>query len=823
MSAVLGWVRAEASMRWRGWLGLALLLGIAGGAVTAAAAGARRTDSVYDRFLVAQDAADIVLFDDGEIGVDIDLDAVARLPQVESSARSSLLFYSVGNNGALAAVDDRLGRTMNRLKLLAGRMYDPGKVDEVVVGFGVARRYAQLRLGATFSLIDPKDVEFFKAHATPEELAQFDELLAANITLKVVGIVAGPGEFPPQYVGSTASIHFTPAFFERYGNFGTETPVGPEKGQVFLKLHRGTADIPAFKRAAQELAKAQFEAFITAREMGALTKRSFHFQALGLWLLAGFGAVATLLIVGQALTRHAFLGAGDYPILRALGFGRRQLLFIGMTRASLIGLAGSFVSVAVAVALSPLTPFGDARIAEPHPGFAFDGSALGLGAAGVIIVALLMSAAPAWRAARTAAQSRSEAATVQTTSRAARVAVRTGMSPSTIAGVRMALVAGRGRNAVPVRSTLAGLIVGIAVLVGALTFGSSLDHLLATPGLYGARWDAYVTGYGFGDAPDLRENLGRLDAIPGVSDLAIGSYASIEVGGQQVPFVTGVSVKGNALPPIVDGRFPAAADEVAVGARTMRRMHVGIGDSIAIRIPFEGIEPKTFTVVGRVVIPPSGQAPGGPGEGVLCNLQCHDRMLIGVQNPEIERVSKVQEIFLTYEPGADRTQVLATIAPLVGFLPGDPGFSELPPETPVDIVSFGRVQNLPLMLGLVIGVIAAGTLVHTVVSSVRRRRSELAILKTLGFIRGQIRTTVAWQATVLIAAGLLVGLPAGLIGGRWLWRFFADQLGMVPKSSIPTVQVLILVPVSLALANVIAAIPGRSAARVHPAQVLHTE
>jgi len=255
----------------------------------------------------------------------------------------------------------------------------------------------------------------------------------------------------------------------------------------------------------------------------------------------------------------------------------------------------------------------------------------------------------------------------------------------------------------------------------------------------------------------------------------------------------------------------------------MRRMHVGIGDSIAIRIPFEGIEPKTFTVVGRVVIPPSGQAPGGPGEGVLCNLQCHDRMLIGVQNPEIERVSKVQEIFLTYEPGADRTQVLATIAPLVGFLPGDPGFSELTPETPVDIVSFGRVQNLPLMLGLVIGVIAAGTLVHTVVSSVRRRRSELAILKTLGFIRGQIRTTVAWQATVLIAAGLLVGLPAGLIGGRWLWRFFADQLGMVPKSSIPTVQVLILVPVSLALANVIAAIPGRSAARVHPAQVLHTE
>src|SRR5205085_10712734 len=41
------WIRAmnELRARWRAWLAIALMLGIAGGVVMAAAAGARRTDS----------------------------------------------------------------------------------------------------------------------------------------------------------------------------------------------------------------------------------------------------------------------------------------------------------------------------------------------------------------------------------------------------------------------------------------------------------------------------------------------------------------------------------------------------------------------------------------------------------------------------------------------------------------------------------------------------------------------------------------------------------------------------------------------------------
>src|SRR2546428_10391980 len=58
MSAVWMRMRSELRSRWRAWLGLALLFGLFGGAIIAAAAGARRTDSAYPRFLKVQNAYD---------------------------------------------------------------------------------------------------------------------------------------------------------------------------------------------------------------------------------------------------------------------------------------------------------------------------------------------------------------------------------------------------------------------------------------------------------------------------------------------------------------------------------------------------------------------------------------------------------------------------------------------------------------------------------------------------------------------------------------------------------------------------------------------
>ena len=60
MSAVWMRLRSELRIRWRAWLGLAVVIGLAGAVAVAAAAGARRTETAYPRFVQAQNGYDLI-------------------------------------------------------------------------------------------------------------------------------------------------------------------------------------------------------------------------------------------------------------------------------------------------------------------------------------------------------------------------------------------------------------------------------------------------------------------------------------------------------------------------------------------------------------------------------------------------------------------------------------------------------------------------------------------------------------------------------------------------------------------------------------------
>src|SRR6266496_5444955 len=144
-------------------------------------------------------------------------------------------------------------------------------------------------------------------------------------------------------------------------------------------------------------------------------------------------------------------------------------------------------------------------------------------------------------------------------------------------------------------------------------------------------------------------------------------------------------------------------------------------------------------------------------------------------------------------------------------------------ERPANVVSLASIAGLPVLLSGLLAVMAAGTLAHMLASSTRRRRRDLAILKTLGFTRRQVRHAIAWQATTIAAIALLIGLPTGIAGGRWAWRVFATQLGVLPEPAVPLTTIVIAIPAALALANLIAAAPARAAAHTPSATVLRTE
>ena len=82
---------------------------------------------------------------------------------------------------------------------------------------------------------------------------------------------------------------------------------------------------------------------------------------------------------------------------------------------------------------------------------------------------------------------------------------------------------------------------------------------------------------------------------------------------------------------------------------------------------------------------------------------------------------------------------------------------------------------------------------------------------------------VAWQASVAAVVGVVVGVPVGIALGRWLWDLFARDINAVPVPSVPAAQIVLVVVGALVLANLVAAVPGRVAARTRTALVLRAE
>jgi hypothetical protein len=811
MSAVLLRLRSELRTRRRSMAGLALLLGLGGGIVIAAAAGARRTDTAYPRFLQTHKGAD---FFAAVTGGDFPVDRIGSLPQVASiePVRWAVIDFRGNFVIGLARSRDPLHADIDRVKIVEGRAPDPRRADEVVASLlGAAKG---LRVGQTFPLVG------FPKEEAPDFASLSDAYEKRPMTMRVVGVAAAPGGFPPQVSEASPLIYLTPAFFRLYPNAFEGSP-----DSALVRLKNGLADLPAFGKELGRLQGGEFrESLFDRPKQDQNVQRSFHLQAVALWILAGLAALAFHLIFSQTLARQVFLESDDHPTLLALGLSRVQIWTSVLIRMAAAALGGAILAVILAVALSPLTPTGLARTAEPSPGVALDWTALTLGALAVVVATMLLTAFPAWRATAGAARANrlGMASPAEPRSAMASIASRAGVGASMVAGVRLALERGRGRTAIPVRTTFAGVTLGIAALVTAFTFGASLDHLLGTPRLYGVPWDMVVESSGH--QTSLSGSGGRVLQLPGVRGVSIGEHMNLRIGSDELDLLAVDQAAGTSvLPPLLEGRAPRASataePEIVLGTRTLHRHGLDLGDTVEVRVLDEDID-KTLRmrVVGRGVLPAFNES-ARLGDGAMASFRA---LVAALGLDPSSPTAGAQDAYLDLRPGVDHQKLLAKMAELLGTKVDEDLF-EPPYATAADVANFGRVQNMPLILGAFLALFAAATLAHTLVTSIRRRRRDLAILKTLGFVRGQVRRAVAVQASTVTVAALLVGIPVGVAAGRWVWTFFAHGLGVVPQSAVPLFVVLMTIPGALFLANLIAALPARAAAQTHPAIVLRSE
>ena len=803
----------------------AVLIGLTSVLALTAAEGAQRTDTAYARLRAAVHAPDeVVASGTGTAEAlipHVDFSRVAPLPQVKAArkmaymvgeavgADGKALFGGVAQGSAILGAPTREGQSAVPLKVLEGRLPDPTRSDEVVIGYAPLQNDPQAAVGSTI------DLRLVRASVTAKELAVAgsgsdpEALLGPPVPVKVVGRVVVLND--NELTGNNHEFLVSPAFVQRY------RPSTLRVDYLMVTLKNGPADSAAFE---EELLALYPNASVgSSSDEATVVRRAVNVQVAALWLVALLTTIVGFMIFGQWLSRLNFTESTENPILSALGMTRHQLFAVAMVRAAVIGAAAGVVAFVGAVAASSLFPTGIARIVEPSPGPDVTPIVIA-GALCVPLGVLLLSVAPALRAARARgdAQGVGLVAEFRRPSAIAEFVARSGLPASAGTGVRLALEPGRGRTAVPVRSAVVALTVAVIALTASFGFSASFAHLVATPRLYGEFGDF---GGGFPFAAGFDKAIAAMAADPGLSDVTVGNFKeAVDVqgpGGSVEVNAWGMdTLKGSLTPTTTKGSWPVNNGEITLGGKTMRQVGARIGDTVQVRAADTVVPLK---VVGTTVFGTGGFGPGlAEGAGMtFSQLQAFF--------PKDART----QFFANLAPGAIGADVSARLNPLFAPL-GAPVMSVrdakaagLYPQEAAVIAEFGSAQRIPLALSGLLALAAIGTLAHVLVTSIRRRRRDLAMLKTLGFVRRQVSATVAWQATTLASIALLIGLPLGVAVGRWGWTLFADAIGVLPVPVVDLPPLLLAIPATLLLANLIALFPGRLAAATRPAAVFRAE
>lgn len=769
--AVRLWSAAFLRRRARAVLGLVLMVGLGAGFSLTAAGGARRASTGWERFR-ADTLAPHAFFRLSPEAPPGSFERVAGLPSVDVFAPFSYTpvapagIQPGSDGGSFVALTDAFGTSVSRPRIVAGRRPRPGRADEVTMNRAMAE-VAGLRVGQRVMLVggfDPaKLTELGMATVVGEHVGTFD-----------LGVNAG-----------NASL-LLPAAYYRAHRAAME--LGPPAGMV--RLRGGDAAAGRFARqVADAVGTGAF--VIPGREEGAAVADAVDVQAAALWLLAGGAGLATLVAGIQALGRVLRDASADQSILAALGLtatGRRALWWLP---ALVVGAGAAAAAAAVAVVASPLLPTGLAKRVEPDPGVFVDPLTLGAGAGlvllGLATAGLFYGRRQTPRAGRRPAGRRSP--------------VSQAVPPTVGIGVGWALAPARALDGGTGRSALVAVACGIAGVVAVATFAASLDHLLTTKRLYGWDFDGALASSD-GTADGFDDVVARLTEDPAVTGLARGEVVSLPVGGEVVEAFAVDQVRGQVTPTLLAGRAPMADDEVALGTETLEGLGLAMGDEV----PVDDARPATaLRVVGVAAFPELGND-GDLANGGLLTRSAADALRLERSGPlALVRVA----------PAADAGRVLARYE-------GE-SIDALLPFEPPRLRNMREVGSIPVVLAGFLTLLAVAAVGHALVVSVRARRRDIAILRALGLVRRQVRTVVAVQAGVTAAVGLVVGMPLGVAAGRWAWSLIATGLGVLDRPVVAWAACLATVAVALVAANLVAALPARSAARLRPAEILRTE
>jgi hypothetical protein len=807
--------------------------------------GARRTIAAFPTYLRSSDSSNLQA-DIWNLGESLTGPAaknvtseLARLRDVQHVASApTMIVVPLRANGTPTATASAIyGSEVNvvgstggmyferdRVSVAQGRLANPRRADEMDAT-AEAAKVLQWHVGETIS---------FGAFTPAEVQSGTFSPSASNaksvFSVKLVGIIVFPAAVAHDQVDRfPTNVLLTPALTARLVTSATLPLYG-------LRLKNGDRGVATVEHEIiQMLPKSTVYAFHVTSVVTGEVQRAVEPESLALGAFGAIAALAALLIVGLIISRQLGSEGEDGEVLRALGANSAAL-----TLEATLGLLGSLMvgsvfAVAVAVGLSPLTLVDPVRQIYPNPGFDLDWTVIAIGLVVMMIGLGVLTVALAHLCASATVSSRDESVARQ--SGVVDAAARAGLGIAPLVGLRFSLQRGRGTTTVPVRSLLVGAVLAVVVVVAAVTFSSGLKTLNSHPELYGWNWNLAIdTGAG-GSVPPIAQRMLNHD-----SDVAAWTgfnFGDVEIDGQTVPELDGAT-HAPLSPPILSGHALDASNQVVVGAATLAALHKKIGDTVYISYgsPHNApiyVAPTPLVIVGTATFPAigtSGTLHPSMGLGILFATNFEPRAFQkairspdpNLNGPAIVVVKLKRGVSL--EAGRASLQRISRGAnEILNKDPNSQGDSTsvVGDQKPAEILAYQSAGATPLLLasGLALG--AVMTLGLGLAASIRRRRRDMALLKALGFSQRQLATAIAWQASVTAFTGVVFGVPLGILLGRWLWTLFAERIYAVPDATVPVPQVLLIALGAIIVANAVAVIPGKSAARTSTALILRAE
>jgi predicted lysophospholipase L1 biosynthesis ABC-type transport system permease subunit len=151
------------------------------------------------------------------------------------------------------------------------------------------------------------------------------------------------------------------------------------------------------------------------------------------------------------------------------------------------------------------------------------------------------------------------------------------------------------------------------------------------------------------------------------------------------------------------------------------------------------------------------------------------------------------------------------------------GHTVLEIQQPAGLAAWSSLRRLPVLLGLLLGLLAMASLTHGLAMSNQLHRRDLAVLNSLGMRTRQLTSVVCWQAAAIVGASLVIGVPLGLIAGRAAWRILVERMGVTSAAGLAPGPILIATAAAVAAVAALTIVVARSAGRHNHAAELRGE